>query len=83
MSYSISEAAKRTRTPGRRLLAWEQSLYLDPPLRRKGQRIVRAYSDADIAIILRVKELLQQGYTLRAAFRQARAELLLPERQSP
>jgi len=74
VDYSISQAAQKTAVPARRLLAWQEAGYLDPRLRKKGLRFVRAYTEEDITVLNRVRELLQQGYQLKAAFHQSRQE---------
>lgn len=72
--YKIGEACKKVDVQPYVLRYWETEFpFLDPDKSKSGQRV---YSEKDIAIIRRVKELLyDEGYTIAGAKKRLEAEL--------
>jgi DNA-binding transcriptional MerR regulator len=74
---SISEVSQRTGVPAHRLRQWEDRF---PQLRPKRNRVNRRrYSEDDVAIVRRIKELLRhEGMTTEGARRRLAQELKGP-----
>ena len=65
MTYWIQTVAERTGIPKNTLIAWERRHGLVQPERSPSG--YRLYSDADVALLLRVKELVDQGHRISQA----------------
>ena len=71
---SIGTAAKATNTTVKMLRYWEEKGYITPERIYSGSRGYRFYHPADLQKITRIKNLIDQGYTLQAAFQMADEE---------
>ncbi|MBF96602.1 MAG: hypothetical protein CFH34_01712 [Alphaproteobacteria bacterium MarineAlpha9_Bin4] len=61
---TIGEVSKMIQTPQHILRFWEDSFSQINPLKRKGGR--RLYSDSDIDLLRRIKQLLyEEGYSIK------------------
>ena len=73
-TYSIGDAAKMTNVSQKQLRHWE-GRYIDQPMRDIcGERHYRRYTEVEVKIIGEIKKLIDQGFTLRAASKMARAK---------
>ncbi|MBN2799891.1 MAG: MerR family transcriptional regulator [Deltaproteobacteria bacterium] len=72
MSYWIHDVSQRTGIPKNTLIAWERRHGLVMPARTEGG--YRLYTDEDVALIFRIKELLNAGYRISAAAQLVRSE---------
>lgn len=66
-SYSISLAAKEVGVSIRQLYYWEQLGIVKPIYEQFGSYQYRRYSQKDVELLIKLKQLLDEGYTLRAA----------------
>lgn len=66
-SYSARAAAERIGVPTATLRSWNQRYGVGPAEHRPGQH--RLYSESDIAVLLRMRELISQGVSPRSAAR--------------
>jgi MerR family transcriptional regulator, light-induced transcriptional regulator len=74
MSYRIKTVSLATGIPSTTLRAWERRYHLITPMRtRSGYRV---YSDRDIAMLARVKALVDEGLKISEAIEIARARAL-------
>ena len=71
---SIGTAAEATNTTVKMLRYWEERGYISPERVYSGSRGYRFYHPADLQKITRIKNLIDQGYTLQAAVRMVDAE---------
>jgi DNA-binding transcriptional MerR regulator len=71
----INEVFKETGIHPSSLRRWESLGLIVPGRIVFGQTWVRVYSDQDLALLKRVKVLMDQGYRLRPAFDKATEEL--------
>ena len=74
--YRIGEAATRCGTTEETLRTWDRRYGLGPSGRTAGGH--RLYSESDVALVRRVRELSTCGYALSAAVSAARDELMVP-----
>ncbi|OGW79427.1 MAG: hypothetical protein A3G33_03565 [Omnitrophica bacterium RIFCSPLOWO2_12_FULL_44_17] len=65
--YSISSTAKLVGVSSRQLYYWEQLGIVKPIYEQFGSYEYRRFSQSDINVLLRIKQLLNEGYTLCAA----------------
>ena len=70
---SIGTAAELTNTTVKMLRYWEEKGYITPERVYSGSRGYRYYSHDDLEKITRIKNYIDQGYTLRAAAQMADA----------
>lgn len=70
---SIGTAAKVTNTTVKMLRYWEEKGYITPERVYSGSRGYRYYSQDDVQKITRIKQYIDQGYTLQAAAQMADA----------
>jgi DNA-binding transcriptional MerR regulator len=68
---SISVAAEVSNTTVKMLRYWEEKGYISPERVYSGSRGYRFYHPADLQKITRIKNLIDQGYTLQAAAQMA------------
>jgi DNA-binding transcriptional MerR regulator len=68
---SIGDAAEATNTTVKMLRYWEEKDYISPERVYSGSRGYRFYSHDDVQKITRIKNYIDQGYTLQAAARMA------------
>lgn len=80
MTYSVKTICQLTGIPRATLLAWERRHQVVTPARAENG--YRAYSEADLAMLLEVKRLIDAGRPLRDAVATARSEGVLPEHGS-
>jgi hypothetical protein len=67
----INEVSKETGIHASSLRRWESLGFIAPGRISFGETWVRVYSDVDVALLKRVKGLMDEGYKLRAAFERA------------
>jgi DNA-binding transcriptional MerR regulator len=77
MSWRIRTVSERTGVNIETLRSWERRYELVHPARSAGG--YRLYSDDDVAVITRVKELVDGGLSISEAVTQARREGVVPE----
>ena len=65
--YSISLAAKAVGVSQRQLYYWEYIGIVKPNYEQFGSYSYRRYSQDDIEFLIKIRSLLNDGYTLRAA----------------
>ena len=70
---SIGTAAEASNTTVKMLRYWEEKGYITPERVYSGSRGYRFYHPADMQKITRIKNYIDQGYTLQAAVRMADA----------
>lgn len=76
MSYRIKTASELVGVPKNTLIAWERRYQVvDPERTSSGYRV---YSDADVAILKRVRELTEQGYKAGEACRLVKRDQMAP-----
>ena len=67
MSYRVKTVCAMVGLPRPTLLAWERRYkILEPPRSKSGHRL---YTDADVAVLKSLKNLVDQGYTISEAVR--------------
>ena len=71
---SIGTAAEATNTTVKMLRYWEEKGYIRPERVYSGSRGYRYYSHDDVQKITKIKDYIDQGYTLQAAVRMVDAE---------
>ena len=71
---SIGTAAEASNTTVKMLRYWEEKGYISPERVYSGSRGYRFYHPADLQKITRIKNYIDQGYTLQAAAQMADAE---------
>ena len=72
---SIGVAAKASNTTVKMLRYWEEQGYITPERVYSGSRGYRFYSHDDVQKITRIKNYIDQGYTLQAAAKMVDAEI--------
>lgn len=70
--YSSSDAAAKIGVLRKRLYYWEQIGVIKPRYERFGSRLYRRYTQKDIDKLTHIKQLLDSGYTLNAAAKNAK-----------
>ena len=70
---SIGTTAEATNTTVKMLRYWEEKGYITPERIYSGSRGYRYYSHDDVKKITRIKNYIDQGYTLQAAAQMADA----------
>ncbi len=75
-SYSIGEAARICGVTQKQIRHWEEKNHI-PTAQRVicGERSYRQFTEEDFEIIRRIKEYLDEGYTLHIAARKAKEEV--------
>ena len=68
---SIGTAAEATNTTVKMLRYWEEKGYITPERVYSGSRGYRYYSHDDVQKITKIKNYIDQGYTLQAGARMA------------
>ena len=71
---SIGTAAETTNTTVKMLRYWEEQGYITPERVYSGSRGYRFYHPADLQKITRIKNYIDQGYTLQASAQMADEE---------
>ena len=71
---SIGKAAETTNTTVKMLRYWEEKGYISPERVYSGSRGFRWYCPEDLEKITRIKNCIDQGYTLHAAAKMADAK---------
>ncbi|MFC1818251.1 MerR family transcriptional regulator [Thermodesulfobacteriota bacterium] len=71
---SIGTAAETTNTTVKMLRYWEEKGFITPERVYSGSRGYRFYHPEDLQKITRIKNYIDQGYTLRAAAQMANAQ---------
>ena len=71
---SIGTAAEASNTTAKMLRYWEEKGYITPERVYSGSRGYRFYYPADLQKITKIKDYIDQGYTLQAAAQMADAE---------
>ncbi len=71
---SIGDAADASNTTVKMLRYWEEKGHISPERIYSGSRGFRWYSPADIQRITRIKNYIDQGYTLQASAQMAAEE---------
>lgn len=72
---SINEISKETGIHPSSLRRWESLGLIAPGRIVFGETWVRVYSDQELALLKRVKELIDEGYRVRPAFDKATEDL--------
>ncbi len=75
-TVGIGDAARLTGVSQKQLRNWEGRYFSDPDRVVCGERSYRRYTEADIELIKKIKEYRDQGYTLEAAAKFAKEEVL-------
>jgi DNA-binding transcriptional MerR regulator len=70
--YSVSSAAKTAGVSPKQLYYWEHLGIVKPLYEEFGTYSYRRYSQEQIKFLTKIKDLLNSGYTLQAAFKKAR-----------
>ena len=70
--YSVSSAAKIAGVSHRQLYYWERIGIIKPAYEEFGSYSYRRYSQEQIDLLTKIKELLDGGYTLQAAIKKAK-----------
>jgi DNA-binding transcriptional MerR regulator len=70
---SIGTAAEASNTTVKMLRYWEEKGYITPERVYSGTRGFRWYSPDDVQKITRIKQYIDQGYTLQASARMVEA----------
>ena len=74
-TFSIGDASRITGVSQRKLRAWEGKYIPEPERLVCGERAYRRYTQAQIDLIVRIKEYQDQGFTLSAAAKKATGDL--------
>ena len=71
-TYTIKEAARVSGVSEKKIRHWESKRYI-PEAKRIicGERTFRQYTERDFVLLTRIREYLDQGYTLVAAAKKA------------
>ena len=75
-TFSIGDASEMTGVSQKKLRSWEGKCIPEPERIVCGDRAYRRYTQEQIALITRIKEYQDQGFTLSAAAQKAREENL-------
>ena len=70
--YSVSTAAKTANISPRQLYYWEYLGIIKPAYEEFGSYFYRRYSQEQIELLLKIKSLLDSGYTLQAAIKKVK-----------
>ena len=73
-TYSIGDASRITGVSQRMLRAWEGKYITKPERIVCGDRSYRRYTQAQINLIVKIKEYRDEGFTLQAAVKKAGVE---------
>jgi DNA-binding transcriptional MerR regulator len=76
-TYSIGEAARICGVTEKQIRFWEEKSHI-PTAQRVicGERSYRQFTEGDFSLIRRIKDYLDEGYTLSTAAKKADAEML-------
>jgi len=66
-TVSIGDASKLTGVSVKQLRYWEGRYIRDPKRAISGERAYRRYSPEDVRQIIKIKQYLEEGFTLQAA----------------
>ncbi|MBI4358699.1 MAG: MerR family transcriptional regulator [Candidatus Omnitrophica bacterium] len=72
--YSVSHVAKTVEISQRQLYYWEYLGIVKPSYEQFGSYSYRRYSQEHINLLTKIKTLLDEGYTLRAAVRKVKEQ---------
>jgi MerR family redox-sensitive transcriptional activator SoxR len=74
-TYTIKEAARVSGVSEKKIRHWESKNYI-PTAQRIicGERTFRQYTESDFALLTRIREYLDEGYTLVVAAKKAAAD---------
>ncbi len=81
MAYWIKAVADMTGIPKNTLIAWERRYNVVNPERASSG--YRVYSEADVAVLHRIKQMLEEGYRISEAARRVREENRADNRDVP
>ena len=70
--YSVSSAAKAASVSSRQLYYWEHLGIVKPAYEEFGTYSYRRYSQEQIELLIKIKDLLDSGYTLQAAVKKVK-----------
>lgn len=73
--YSSSEVTRELNISLRQLYYWELKGIVRPKMIKLGSRQFKRFSQEDLETLKKVKEFLDQGYTLAGAIKQANVAL--------
>ncbi len=73
--YSSSEITKQLKISLRQLYYWELKGIIRPKVVTMGSRQFKRYSQEDLETLRKIKEYLDQGYTLSGAVKQLHAAM--------
>ncbi|MDQ7051935.1 MAG: MerR family transcriptional regulator [candidate division KSB1 bacterium] len=74
--FSSSEVTRQLNISLRQLYYWELKGIVRPKVVTMGSREFKRYSIEDVETLRRIKELLDQGYTLSGAMKQAKIKTM-------
>ncbi|MBI4395315.1 MAG: MerR family transcriptional regulator [Candidatus Omnitrophica bacterium] len=77
--FSISYAAKTVGVSPKQLYYWEYLGIIKPQYEQFGSYSYRRYSQEDVELLTKVRDLLNKGYTLRAAAQKAKEVTVEPD----
>ena len=72
LSYSVSSAAKAAGVSHRQLYYWEHLGIVKPAYEKFGSYSYRRYTQQQINLLVKVKSLLDSGYTLQTAVKKVK-----------
>lgn len=67
VTFSSSDAAREAGISLRQLYYWERIGILRPGRQVSGSREFRRYTEEDVVLLKKVKELIDEGFTLKSA----------------
>ena len=75
--YGVSEAARLCGVQAKQILYWERRGYIPEAARIKfGLTEHRRFSEEDLTLIRTIKEYMEEGFTLQAAARKTKEEIV-------
>ena len=72
-TLGIGQTSKETGVSERMLRHWQSAGYINPEIVTCGEINYRRFTQRDIKLIKRIKKLRDEGWTLKAAVKQARS----------
>jgi DNA-binding transcriptional MerR regulator len=72
--FSSSQVTRKLDISLRQLYYWELKGIVKPKMITMGSREFKRYSVSDFEVLKRIKDYLDQGYTLNSAFQRAKTE---------
>ncbi|MBI4372120.1 MAG: MerR family transcriptional regulator [Candidatus Omnitrophica bacterium] len=76
--FSISSAAKTAGVSPKQLYYWENLGIVKPQYEQFGSYSYRRYSQKDVQLLIEIRSLLNNGYTLRAAAQKIKGSTIQP-----